>query len=118
VRDVVERAAHGRDEGLDAVEERVDLRPQLVQGVGGVADGDAGAELPCLQDVADGAAQVAQGLERGAREDVSPARGDQADEDEGDEQGAPHAGQELGAGLGALAHLKQRAVWQSRRKHF
>ena len=77
VGDVVQRAAHGRDQGLDAVEQRVDLRAELVERVRRVAHGHARAQASGLQDVADGAAQVAQRLQGGAREDVAAAGGDE-----------------------------------------
>ena len=88
--------------------------PELVERILGVAHGDARAQAPRLQDVADGAAQVAQGLEGGARQDVAAAHGDEADEQEGDQQRPAHAGQQLRARGRALAHLEQRAVGQPR----
>ena len=86
VGDVVERLAHGADEGLVLVEQGVEQAHQFVEFVVGLADGHAGIELAGADDGAGGGDDLAHGLhgavgEEGAGQEAEDD-GQAADEEE------------------------------------
>ena len=110
VGDVVERLAHGADQGLVLIEQRVEEAHQFVEFVVGPADGHAGIELAGADDGAGGGDDLADGP-HGA---VGEKGAGQEAEDDGqaaDEQEAAADGIQDGfAAVGGPADLQHPAV--------
>ena len=110
VGDVVERLAHGADQGLVLIEQRVEQAHQLVELVVGLADRDAGIELAGADDGAGGGDDLANGP-HGAVGEEGAGEETEDDSQAADEKEAAADGIQDGfAAVGRPANLQHPAV--------